>query len=87
MPRRGIPAGQEDRLTVRISLPKKKPENGIVSGASTTDQTCAGLVITFFYPDCYGRPRNCTGSCTGVLAGFTAGRELHPAPKVRYSTV
>ena len=86
MPRREIPTGQEDRLTVRDSLPMKKPENEIVSGASTADQTRAGLVITFFYPDYYGRPRNCAGSCTCVLAGYTAGRELHPAPKVRYST-
>ena len=36
----------------------------------------------------YCRLRNLTGSCHLLwLAGFTAGRESHPAPKNLYSTI
>ena len=67
MPRRKSPAGQINRLKVRIDPPKKKPENRIVSGALITDQTRVGLVFTFFHPDCYRRPRNYTVSCVESL--------------------
>ena len=40
----------------------------------------------FFHPDCYGRYRNCTGSCAEALADYTAGRELHPALKTCSAT-
>lgn len=32
----------------------------------------------------YCRYRTCTGSCAAALADYTADRELHPAPKVKY---
>ena len=32
----------------------------------------------------YCRYRTCTGSCATALADYTADRELHPAPKVKY---
>jgi len=70
----------------RAGLPIEKPENENVSGASTADQTRVGLVITFSHPDCYRRPRNFTGSYACALVGSTTGRDLHPAPKVGYST-
>jgi hypothetical protein len=44
--------------------------------------------LTFFLPDCYGRLWICSRSCASIfsaLAGYTAGRGLHPAPKVEYS--
>jgi hypothetical protein len=64
-----------------IKIPKTKRFRGCYA-----DRTRAGPVITFFHPDYDRRPRNYAGSCACALVGYTTGRELHPAPKVGYST-
>ncbi len=68
--------------------PKKNPENSVrfrgVKSNQTRDES-----ISFYHPDCYCRLWNFTSIvlCCRLksalrLAGFTADRELHPAPKV-----
>ncbi len=66
---------------------RKKPENGIVFGASKLNQAHSKPVLfTFFHPDYNRRPRNFTKSCTStrlrlrprcsVLVGCTTDREF-----------
>jgi hypothetical protein len=52
--------------------------------------THAWGVIAFSHPDFNGRLRNFTGSIPNSIRdsrAFTAGGELHPAPKANYSMI
>src|SRR5581483_3875007 len=54
---------------------KKNPENkDRFRGNVESDPR--GVVITFFYPDFYCRPRSFTGSCACALVGCTTDREF-----------
>jgi hypothetical protein len=51
-------------------------------------QSIAPCNATFSHPDCNRRLRSHTESCaSSALAGYTADREFHPAPKVSDSFV
>jgi hypothetical protein len=61
----------------------KIPKTKSAFSEHTSNQTHAEPT-SFFYPDYYCRLRSRNGSCACALAGCTADRELHPAPKVEY---